>query len=155
MEFSRPEYWSRYLSLLQGIVPAQGSNTHLLHAGRFFTRWVTREAFSLFINALTYFQSLSLIYLISSLAHQKRLSDLWIITEACLVISSIYCHYFHDIIHSFFFVQQLSIFYKIHENQNILKIMTLESNKTRIESWFWSTQALEYLPWTESYFPHL
>ena len=32
MEFSRPEYWSGYsLSLLQGIIPTQGSNPGLLH----------------------------------------------------------------------------------------------------------------------------
>jgi len=31
MEFSRPEYWSGYLSLLQGIFPTQGSNPGLLH----------------------------------------------------------------------------------------------------------------------------
>ena len=34
MEFSRPEYWSGYLSLLQGIVPTQGSNLGLLHCKR-------------------------------------------------------------------------------------------------------------------------
>ena len=31
MEFSRPEYWSGYLSLLQGISPTQGSNPGLSH----------------------------------------------------------------------------------------------------------------------------
>ena len=31
MEFSRPEYWSGYSPLLQGIVPTQGSNPGLLH----------------------------------------------------------------------------------------------------------------------------
>ena len=31
MEFSRPEYWSGELSLLQGIFPAQGSNPGLPH----------------------------------------------------------------------------------------------------------------------------
>ena len=31
MEFSRPEYWSRCLSLLQGIFPTQGSNPGLPH----------------------------------------------------------------------------------------------------------------------------
>ena len=31
MEFSRPEFWSGYLSLLQGIFPTQGSNLGLLH----------------------------------------------------------------------------------------------------------------------------
>ena len=31
MEFSRPEFWSGYLSLLQGIFPTQGSNPGLLH----------------------------------------------------------------------------------------------------------------------------
>ena len=30
-EFSRPEYWSECLSLLQGIFPTQGSNPGLLH----------------------------------------------------------------------------------------------------------------------------
>ena len=31
MEFSRPEYWSGYLFLLQGIFPTQGSNPGILH----------------------------------------------------------------------------------------------------------------------------
>ena len=31
-------------ALLQGIFPSQGSNPGLLHAGRFFTIWATREA---------------------------------------------------------------------------------------------------------------
>ena len=31
MEFSPPEYWSRYLSLLQGIFPTQGLNLGLWH----------------------------------------------------------------------------------------------------------------------------
>ena len=31
MELSRPEYWSGYLSLLQGIFPTQGSNPGLPH----------------------------------------------------------------------------------------------------------------------------
>ena len=44
MEFFRPEYWSRYLSLLQGIFPTQGSNPGSCIAGRFFTSWATREA---------------------------------------------------------------------------------------------------------------
>ena len=35
MEFSRPEYWSGSLSLLQGIFPTQGSNRGLLHC-----RWI-------------------------------------------------------------------------------------------------------------------
>ena len=35
MEFSRPEYWSGSLSLLQGIFPTQGSNPGLLHC-----RWI-------------------------------------------------------------------------------------------------------------------
>ena len=35
MEFSRAEYWSGYLSLLQGIFPTQGSNPGLLHC-----RWI-------------------------------------------------------------------------------------------------------------------
>ena len=34
MEFSRPEYWSGFLSLLQGIFPTQGSNPGLLHCRR-------------------------------------------------------------------------------------------------------------------------
>jgi len=39
MEFSRPEYWSDSLSLLQGIFPTQGLNPGLLRsiAGGFFT----------------------------------------------------------------------------------------------------------------------
>ena len=35
MEFSRPEYWSGYLSLLQGIFPTQGWNPGLPHC-----RWI-------------------------------------------------------------------------------------------------------------------
>ena len=35
MEFSRPEYWSGSLSLLQGIFPTQGSNPGLPHC-----RWI-------------------------------------------------------------------------------------------------------------------
>ena len=35
VEFPRPEYWSRYLSLLQGIFPTQGSNPGLPHC-----RWI-------------------------------------------------------------------------------------------------------------------
>ncbi|CAI9164893.1 unnamed protein product [Rangifer tarandus platyrhynchus] len=35
MEFSRPECWSGYRSLLQGIFPTQGSNPGLLHC-----RWI-------------------------------------------------------------------------------------------------------------------
>ena len=35
MEFSRPEYWSGSLSLLQGIFPTQGSNPGLLNC-----RWI-------------------------------------------------------------------------------------------------------------------
>ena len=35
MEFSRPEYWSGCLSLLQGILPTQGSNPGLSHC-----RWI-------------------------------------------------------------------------------------------------------------------
>ena len=35
VEFSRPEYWCGYLSLLQGIFPTQGSNPGLLHC-----RWI-------------------------------------------------------------------------------------------------------------------
>ena len=31
MEFSRPEYWSWYFSLLQGIFPSQGLNLGVLH----------------------------------------------------------------------------------------------------------------------------
>ena len=31
MEFSRPEYWSGYISLVQGIFPTQGSNPGLPH----------------------------------------------------------------------------------------------------------------------------
>ena len=34
MEFSRPEYWSGLLSLLQGIFPTQGSNPGLPHCRR-------------------------------------------------------------------------------------------------------------------------
>ena len=37
MEFSRQEYWSGLLSLLQGIFPTQGSNQVSCFAGRFFT----------------------------------------------------------------------------------------------------------------------
>ena len=37
MEFSRPEYWSGSLSLLQGIFPTQGSNPGLPHCRWFFT----------------------------------------------------------------------------------------------------------------------
>ena len=33
MEFSRPEYWTGSLSLLQGIFPTQGSNPGLPHCG--------------------------------------------------------------------------------------------------------------------------
>ena len=40
MEFSRPEYWSRDLSLIQRIFPTQISCI----AGGFFTSWTTREA---------------------------------------------------------------------------------------------------------------
>ena len=35
------------IPFLQGIFPTQGSNSGLLHAGRFFTIWVTREAQSI------------------------------------------------------------------------------------------------------------
>ena len=35
MEFSSPEYWSRWHFPLQGIFPAQGSNPGLLHC-----RWI-------------------------------------------------------------------------------------------------------------------
>ena len=35
MEFSRPGYWSGYLSLLRGILPTQGSNPVLPHC-----RWI-------------------------------------------------------------------------------------------------------------------
>ena len=34
MEFSRPEYWSRQPSLLQGIFPTQGSNPGLPYCRR-------------------------------------------------------------------------------------------------------------------------
>ena len=34
MEFSRPEYWSGILSLLQGIFPTQRLNPGLLHCGQ-------------------------------------------------------------------------------------------------------------------------
>jgi len=34
MEFSRPEYWSGYISLVQGIFPTQGSNPGLPHCGQ-------------------------------------------------------------------------------------------------------------------------
>ena len=47
MEFSRQEYWSGLLSLLQGIFPTQGSNPCLWHfplAGGFFTTSATWEA---------------------------------------------------------------------------------------------------------------
>ena len=37
MGFSRQEYWSGLPFLLQGIISTQGSNPHLLLAGRFFT----------------------------------------------------------------------------------------------------------------------
>ena len=36
------------LSLLQGVFPTQGPNPGLLHAGRFFTSWATREASPLY-----------------------------------------------------------------------------------------------------------
>ena len=43
-EFSRPEYCSGSLSLLQGIFPTQ-DRTQVSHtAGGFFTSWATREA---------------------------------------------------------------------------------------------------------------
>ena len=38
MEFSRPEYWSGYLFLLQGIFPTQGSNPGLPHCRRILYR---------------------------------------------------------------------------------------------------------------------
>ena len=38
MEFSRPEYWSSSLYLLQGIVPTQGSNPGLPHC-----RWILHQ----------------------------------------------------------------------------------------------------------------
>ena len=38
------------LSLLQGIFPTQESNQGLLHAGRFFTNWATREALFKAVN---------------------------------------------------------------------------------------------------------
>ena len=48
MEFSRPEYCSGSLCLLQGIFQIWGSNTgegSICHsAGRFLTSWATREA---------------------------------------------------------------------------------------------------------------
>ena len=45
MEFSRPEYWSGYFSLLQGIFPTR-DQTQVSHiAGRFFTSWATREVY--------------------------------------------------------------------------------------------------------------
>ena len=34
MEFSRPEYWSGYFSLLQGMFPIQGLNPGLPHCGK-------------------------------------------------------------------------------------------------------------------------
>ena len=40
----RQEYWSGLHSLLQEIIPTQGSNPGLPHWGRFFTVWATREA---------------------------------------------------------------------------------------------------------------
>ena len=43
MGFSRQERWSRLPSILQWIIPIQGSNPSLQHAGRFFTIWATRE----------------------------------------------------------------------------------------------------------------
>ena len=46
MEFSRQEYWSGFHFLLQGIFPAQGSNSHLCVsciAGGFFTTHTTWE----------------------------------------------------------------------------------------------------------------
>ena len=47
MGFSRQEYWSEFHFLLQGIFPNKRSNVCLLslmHAGGFFTHWVTWEA---------------------------------------------------------------------------------------------------------------
>ena len=46
VEFSRPEYWS--LSLLQGILPTQGSNPGP-HCRR-ITNWATREALCLAVK---------------------------------------------------------------------------------------------------------
>ena len=31
MDFSRQEYWSGFHALLQGIIPTQGLNPHILH----------------------------------------------------------------------------------------------------------------------------
>ena len=36
MEFSRPEYWSWYFSLFQGVFPSQGSNPGVLHCRQIF-----------------------------------------------------------------------------------------------------------------------
>ena len=44
MGFSRQEYWSGCLFLLQGIFPTQDRTWVSLTAGRFFTSWATREA---------------------------------------------------------------------------------------------------------------
>ena len=47
MEFSRQEYWSGCHSLLQGVFPTQGPNSHLLqllHCRHILYHWATREA---------------------------------------------------------------------------------------------------------------
>ena len=48
MEFSRPEYLSGYLSLLQQIFQTQESNWVSCIAGGFFTNWAITEALRLF-----------------------------------------------------------------------------------------------------------
>ena len=45
MGYSRQEYWNGYHSLLQGILPAQGSNPHLTLAGEFFITEPLKETF--------------------------------------------------------------------------------------------------------------
>ena len=73
--FSRQEYWSGLPCPPPGDLPNQGSNPGLLHAGRFFTNWASREALcALSVQFSSVAQSCLTLLTPLTAAHQASLS---------------------------------------------------------------------------------
>ena len=72
MEFSRPEYWSGNLSLLQGIVPTQGSNQGLLHCRQILYQLSYHQELALSLKHWTAREVL-LSFLVSSYVNWKQI----------------------------------------------------------------------------------
>ena len=72
MEFSRPDYWSGSISLLQGIFPTQGSNQGLLHCRRILYQLSYHQESALSLNHWTAREVL-LSFLVSSYVNWKQI----------------------------------------------------------------------------------